>query len=178
MFIHRTVMACAAVLAVACSRGISEQDAARIAQQLVNQRQGEVLEVMQVRPVGGLHKVTFRAPPDQYVDVFISQDGTHFSDSVRSVAAEQAELAADRQFAQCLKTAGVSLLVGRNHAGSQQQLLDLGRFAASLAIACDDDQENCKKLGVEEFPTLRHDGKLYGGRRTVPWVETLTGCKR
>ncbi len=170
------VVAFALFVGGGCTRAIGEEEAARLALDLYAPSGGS-LEVMQVRSVAGLYKVTLRAPRGNYIDVYLSADGTRFSEQFASVAEERAGRARDKRFADCLAAAGVSLLIDHGER-SAAQVRDLGRFAHTLAIPCDSDMDNCRALGVTELPTTRHGKELHAGRHTLGWYETLTGCKR
>lgn len=173
------LVALAGLGGAACARDdVGIDGAARVAQELYAPTHGADLDVMQVREQSGLYKVTLRTAAGAYVDVFVSRDGERFTERLERVDAALDEARAERRFADCLKAAGVSLLVD-DGASSAAQLHDLGRFSGTLAIPCPREPEHCRALGVTELPSTRApDGTLHGGRHTVGWYETLTGCKR
>lgn len=175
---HRLLTAVAALLvAGACTRDVGVDGAAAVARELYAPVHGE-LDVMQVREQSGLYKVTLRTSGDAYLDVYVSRDGERFSERFARVDEARAAALGDKRFAACLKAAGVSLLVDDGPT-SRAQLQDLGAFAGTLAIPCAREPEHCRALGARELPSTRGpDGALHGGRHTVGWYETLTGCKR
>ena len=117
------------------------------------------------------------ASDERYHEVRVSLDGAYLFGSIMNVEKERLKMKSDKRFVRCLLDKGVSIFTMPGSPGTIRQAEELGLYSFELAISCQENPENCTKLGVTSFPTIRIDGQLESGFHTKSWFETRTGCK-
>jgi hypothetical protein len=109
--------------------------------------------------------------------VFVSLDGRYLASEVERVAIRLDKATEARRIARCLREKQVKVFVDPAQSSSQQQLEALGAVADAVVINCGGAfKDNCKKLGVESFPTTKWPGGGEIGVHRLPWFGVELGC--
>jgi len=83
------------------------------------------------------------------------------------------------EFSSCLSEKGLKIY-GANWCGWTERLVvdTLGGFdiVGEAYVECTEEEELCKKEGVTGYPTIKLNGELYSGERTLEALGEATGC--
>jgi len=154
-------------------------------------------ELVGVEKENGLYKVTFSAE-GQESSVYVTLDGENLIDGgliPLSVIKDQqtqtlqettpaegyseTDLEELREFSSCLASNGLKIY-GANWCGWTKKLVidTLGGFdvVGAAYVECTEEQELCQSEGVTGYPTIKLDGEVYSGERTLEALAEATNC--
>jgi len=141
------------------------------------------VEVLSTNDEGYVYRVLLRLKlptGDVLREVYATKDGRFFSESgnVLEVSDFMERLEREKDFAECLRTAGFLVFGQKSEPNTVQQLLVIGNFANKIYVDCvGANLQACQQLGIEEIPTIVYGDKSYTGVRSLEWIGTLTGCE-
>jgi len=84
-----------------------------------------------------------------------------------------------KTFSSCLAEKGL-VIYGANWCGWTKRLVveTLGGFdvASDVYVECTEEEELCSQEGIQGYPTIKINGELYSGERTLEALGKATGC--
>ena len=81
-------------------------------------------------------------------------------------------------FARCLTEKGTIMYgTDRCHACTDQKEIFGSSFQHIKYVNCDVDPELCDTEGVEAYPTWKYNTRIYGGKRDLNFLSSLTSCE-
>ena len=96
-----------------------------------------------------------------------------------TIAYTEADLVKLSEFSTCLANAGMKVY-GANWCGWTQKLVvdTLGGFdnAGDLYVECTEETELCSSEEITGYPTIKVNGEVYKGERTLESLAAATGC--
>ncbi len=158
-------------------------------------QQGADAELVGVEEVGNFYEVTL-IMDGRDVPLIVTKDGEYFlsgnlvslsNDDVpsqqdqqqTSVEYSEEDLEKLSEFSSCLAQNGLKIY-GANWCGWTKKLAveTLGGFdvAGDAYIECTEEKELCDSEGVEGYPTVKLDGEVYSGDRTLEGLGEVTDC--
>jgi hypothetical protein len=140
---------------------------------------GSSFSIVSMSEESGIYKVVLRADTPYgttYREAYVTKNGELLTESVIFVSKSIEQIAAYKDFVDCLDSKGVKIYGLNNQTATLLQLNTLGRYSTKIYISCD-TLKPCQDAGVTQVPSVVYKGEIFPGVQSISWFETKTGCK-
>jgi hypothetical protein len=140
---------------------------------------GSTFSIISINEESGIYKVVLRADTPfgtTYREAYVTKDGELLTEGVIFVSKSMEQIAAYKDFVDCLDSKGVKIYGISNQTATLLQLNTLGRYSTKIFVSCDDPKP-CQDAGVTQVPSVVYKGEIFPGVQSISWFETKTGCK-
>lgn len=140
---------------------------------------GSTFSVISISEESGIYKIILKANTPfgtTYREAYVTKDGELLTEGVIFVGKSIEQIAAYKEFVDCLDSKGLKIYGISNQTATLLQLNMLGRYSSKIFVSCDDPKP-CQDLGITQVPSIAYKGEIYPGVQSLNWFETKTGCK-
>jgi hypothetical protein len=146
---------------------------------------GKDAEIVKTSDQSGVYKISVRFTDstgrDTIQDIFVTKDGSYFTDRLVDLVAQTSLLQNQSAFAQCLVEKQVRIVGPSNDNQTIAQIQLLGAFAATgnIYLDCNSDiyRTACQQLNTTQFPVIFvGNNPTAQGPQNLDWFETNVGC--
>ena len=147
---------------------------------------GSSVNVESIKKEGEIYKFLLKVSSgnnQQYLEAWVTKDGRILTENVIYLQESIQNIEKFKKFVECLNSKGVKIFGVldtnryQNEALLTWQLLNsLGRYSYMIFVNCDNNVDDCKKIGIKSFPATIYDNKIYEGLLTINQISQITGC--
>ena len=142
---------------------------------------GAEVDIMKTLDQNGVYKITVRfkdaSGRDTLQDIFVTKDGSFFTDRMVDLEMQKSILKNQSAFAQCLADKQLRIIGLSTDAQTQAQLQVLGAFSARLYFDCGGDNlAICQQLNISTVPVVFYNNQLVQGPQNLQWFEQNLDC--
>jgi hypothetical protein len=141
---------------------------------------GADTDVVKTTEQNGLYKMTVRFKDstgrDTLQDVYVTRDGSFFTDRLVDLELQKSILINQSAFAQCLAGKQLRVLGLSSDATTQAQMQLLGAFSARVYFDCGGQNAAiCQQFNITNLPVIFYNNEFIQGPKNLDWFEGI-GC--